>query len=54
MTWPLFWKLLGLFVLVVGAKNSANISWYRGAMGSFTFWIVVMVLAVAGMIVVAG
>jgi len=42
MTWRLFWELLALFVVVVGAKNKANWSWYHGRLGSFIFWAVVI------------
>jgi len=53
MTWRLFWELLALFVVVVGAKNKANWSWYHGRLGSFIFWAVIMLGSIAGMVLVA-
>lgn len=51
MTWSLFWKMAGLFVLVIIAKERANSSEKNGSVGSFTLWIAVMLGSIFEMIV---
>ncbi len=51
MTWPLFWKLLLAFITVIFADDMANRRWNQKKMGSFTFWIFMMIAGVVDMMI---
>lgn len=49
MMWGQVWRLAGLLILVAVSVDSANVNWYKSRMGSFSLWVTVMLVSIAGM-----
>lgn len=51
MTWSLFWKMLLAFIVIIYADDMSNRRWNQKKMGSFVFWIFLMLIGVVDMMI---